>query len=291
MSIVITGATGHLGRMVIADLLTAGISAGDIRAIVRDTERAADLEARGIAVHPGDYDTPATLAGAFEAGDRVLLISGSEVGRRVPQHQTVVEAAATAGVAQLAYTSVFGGPAADFALAAEHQATEQLIRDCGLPYTFLRNNWYSEVYAGDLGDLPTVIERGEVVNSVAPGSRIATASRSDYAAAAAAVLTRDEHLNTALELSGDTAWTFEEFAGEVSRQTGRTVIHRSVTPAEQSAILVSLGLPEQVAAVYVGVDGAISRGRLAGTPGTLSTLIGRPTTPIARTIAATLTRT
>jgi NAD(P)H dehydrogenase (quinone) len=280
MSIVITGANGLLGRLVIKDLLDSGVSAEGITAVVRSKEKGADL---GVPLHIADYDEPETVKDAFGPEDRVLLISGSEPGRRIPQHTAVVDAARAAGVAQLAYTSVFGGPKADFALAGDHQATEQVILDSGLPYTFLRNNWYSELYFGDFAG---IVERGVIANGVAPDSRIASATREDYAAAAAAVLTGDGHLNKAYELSGDAAWTFEEFAAEVTRQTGKQVVHRSLTPAENKELLVAVGLPEGFADILVDVDNAINRGALAGTSNDLSRLIGRATTPIADSIAA-----
>jgi NAD(P)H dehydrogenase (quinone) len=287
MSIVITGATGQLGRLVVADLLAAGVPADGITAVARDKDKAADLVARGVRLHVGDYDQPETFAGAFRSEDRVLLISGNDVGRRTPQHAVVVDAAKAAGVAQLAYVGVFGGPKADFRLADEHRETEQLVLDSGLPYTFLRNGWYTDAPAL-VADLAGIIERGAIVTSVEPGSRMATAPRTDYAEAAATVVREDGHLNRAYELSGDTAWTFEEFAAEVSRQTGKEIVHTRVTPAEQRAILTGAGLPEAFAEILVDVDAAISRGALAGTPGDLSRLIGHPTTPLADTIAAGL---
>ncbi|NEE36567.1 NAD(P)H-binding protein, partial [Streptomyces sp. SID7982] len=149
MSIVVTGATGALGRLVV-DALLAEVPAGEVVAVVRDKEKAAALAARGVELRIADYSAPETLAGAFRSGDRVLLISGSEVGRRVAQHAAVIDAAKAAGVAQLAYTGILGGPDADFALADEHKATEQLILDSGLPYTFLRNGWYTENYTANL---------------------------------------------------------------------------------------------------------------------------------------------
>ncbi|RKN36386.1 NAD(P)H-binding protein [Micromonospora musae] len=287
MSIAITGATGQLGRLVIADLLAAGVPADQITAVARSAERAADLVARGVRLHVADYDRPETFAGAFQPGDRVLLISASEVGRRAAQHAAVVDAAAAAGVAQLAYVGVFGGPEADFLLAAEHRATEELILATGLPYTFLRNNWYSDAPMFT-GDLAGILARGAIVNSVHGESRIATASRGDYAAAAAAVLTSDGHLNAAYELSGDHAWTFGEFAEVITRLSGTKVVHSYVPPQEQKAMMTGAGLPDALAEIFVDVDEAINRGALAGTPGDLSRLIGRPTTPMAETVAAAL---
>ncbi|MFK0129546.1 NAD(P)H-binding protein [Streptomyces rubiginosohelvolus] len=283
MSIVVTGATGALGRLVV-DALLAEVPAGEVVAVVRDKEKAAALAARGVELRIADYSAPETLAGAFRSGDRVLLISGSEVGRRVAQHAAVIDAAKAAGVAQLAYTGILGGPDADFALADEHKATEQLILDSGLPYTFLRNGWYTENYTANLAP---VLEHRTVVANAGEG-RIASASRADFAAAAAAVLTGDGHLNTAYELSGDTAWSLAEYAAVISGLTGETIAYNNVPAATHQEILVGAGLPEGFAAILVDVDEAIGRGRLAGTSGDLARLIGRPTTPLAETVRAAL---
>ncbi|GAA0303914.1 SDR family oxidoreductase [Streptomyces polychromogenes] len=283
MSIVVTGATGSLGRLVVEELLTR-VPATELAVLVRSEEKAADLAARGIEVRVGDYDDPASLAGAFRAGDRVLLISGNELGRRVPQHTAVIEAAVAAGVAQLAYTGILGGPEADFELAAEHNTTERAILDSGLPYTFLRNGWYHENYTAQL---PGVLEHGAVIGSAGDG-RIASAARADYAAAAAAVLTGEGHLNRVYELSGDTAWSLSEYAAEVARQSGREVAYSELPGEAHLDVLTGAGVPEGFAAVIVDVDAAISRGRLAGTSGDLARLIGRPTTPVAEAITAAL---
>ncbi|MEV4330414.1 SDR family oxidoreductase [Streptomyces sp. NPDC049597] len=283
MSIVVTGATGALGRLVVDELL-ATVPADRIAAVVRDKEKAADLAARGVELRIADYSEPATLDGAFRAGDRVLLISGSEVGRRVAQHTAVIEAAKAAGVAQLAYTGVLGGPDADFDLAAEHKVTERLILDSGLPHTFLRNGWYTENYTGNLGP---VLEHGTVVGSAGDG-RIASAARADYAAAAAAVLTGEGHLGAAYELSGDVAWSLAEYAAELSRQTGRTITYTEVPGETHLGVLTGAGVPEPFARILVDVDRAIGRGLLARTTGDLARLAGRPTTPLAETVAAAL---
>ncbi|MFD6378001.1 SDR family oxidoreductase [Streptomyces albidoflavus] len=282
MSIVVTGATGSLGRLVVDELLRGGAPAGRIVALARDERKAAPLAALGVEVRLADYDRPETLKAAFGAGDRVLLVSGSEIGRRVPQHTAVVEAATRAGVAQFAYTSVLGGPEADFELAREHQVTEKLILESGLPYTLLRNGWYSEVYTEQLA---AALEHGAVTGSAPREGRIASAPRADYAAAAAAVLTGEGHLNTAYELSGDTAWSLPEYAALVSEATGREIVYREIPAEAHLAIFTGAGLPEELAAILVDVDRAIGRGLLAATPGDLARLIGRPTTPVAATVA------
>ncbi|MET4668593.1 MULTISPECIES: SDR family oxidoreductase [Streptomyces] len=283
MSIVVTGATGQLGRLVIDELL-ATVPAGEIAAVVRNKEKAAALAARGVELRIADYDRPETLAGAFRAGDRVLLISGSEVGKRVAQHTALIDAAKAAGVAQLAYTGILGGPDADFALADEHKATEQLILDSGLPHTFLRNGWYTENYTANLAP---VLEHGAVVANAGDG-RVASASRADYAAAAAVAVTGEGHLGKVYELSGDTAWSFAEYAALLSEVTGKEIAYKNVPADVHQEILVGAGLPEGFAAILADVDEAIARGRLAGTSGDLARLTGRPTTPLATTVRAAL---
>ncbi|MEV4946221.1 SDR family oxidoreductase [Streptomyces sp. NPDC053755] len=283
MSIVVTGATGQLGRLVVDELLTR-VPAESVVAVVRDKAKAADLAERGVELRVADYSSPETLAGAFEAGDRVLLISGSEVGRRVPQHTAVIDAAKAAGVAQLAYTGVLGGPEADFTLADEHKATEALILDSGLPYTFLRNGWYSENYTANLAP---VLAHGAVVANAGEG-RIASAARADFAAAAAVVLTGEGHLGRAYELSGDVAWSLAEYAAEVGRQTGREIAYSDVPAETHLSVLTGAGVPLPFAEILVDVDRAIGRGSLARRNGDLSRLIGRPTTPVAETIREAL---
>ncbi|MEV4413452.1 NAD(P)H-binding protein [Catellatospora sp. NPDC049609] len=282
MSVVVTGATGQLGGHVIEGLL-ARVPAGQVTAVVRDREKAAALAAQGVRLHVGDYDTPATFAGAFAPGDRVLLVSGSEVGKdRVAQHRAVIEAAAAAGVALLAYTSAPGSLTA--ALADDHRATEHVLLGAGVPYTLLRNNWYHEVITGNLAP---VLAHGAVVQAAGDG-RIASASRADYAAAAVAVLTGDGHENRTYELNGDTAWSYAEYAAELSHQTGREIVYRNVTPDAYRDILIGAGLPEMFATILAGVDVSVAKGELAGTGDDLSRLIGRPTTPLADAVTAAL---
>ncbi|MET9541300.1 SDR family oxidoreductase [Streptomyces sp. NPDC006553] len=287
MSLVVTGATGQLGRLVIDALLSSPtVPAESVVAVVRDKVKAADLAERGVELRIADYSKPETLAGAFEAGDRVLLVSGSEVGQRVAQHSAVIDAAKAAGVAQLAYTGVLGGDEADFELAAEHKVTERLILDSGLPYTFLRNGWYTENYTANLAP---VLAHGAVVANAGEG-RVASAGRADYAAAAAAVLAgpAEEHLNKAYELSGDTAWSFAEYAAEVAAQSGREITYRNVPAEAHLAILTGAGVPAPFAEILVDVDRAVEHGALARQTGDLTRLIGRPTTPIAVTIKEAL---
>jgi NAD(P)H dehydrogenase (quinone) len=279
--IVVTGATGKLGTLVVEGLFDQ-VPAAEIAVLVRDPQKAARFADLGVEVRVGDYNDPASLTDAFREGDKVLLISGSEIGQRIPQHKAVVDAAKQAGVALLAYTSVLGGPAADFELAREHQATERYVLDSGLPYVLLRNGWYHENYTEGIGQ---ALATGGQLTSTTEGARVASASRADYAAAAVAVLTGEGHGNAEYELSGDEAWTFEEYTAEVSRALGKEFPLNRVTPEVHQGILAGAGLPDPLPAILVGVDEAVSRGLLATRTGDLSRLIGRPTTPIAETIA------
>ncbi|MFJ5798869.1 SDR family oxidoreductase [Streptomyces decoyicus] len=283
MSIVVTGATGALGRLVIEELLKR-TAPDEIVAVARDRAKAAGLAARGVGVEVADYSRPETLQGVFASGDRVLFISGNEAGRRLTQHRAVIDAAREAGVALLAYTSVLGGPAATFSIAEEHVATEQALLASGVPYCLLRNGWYHENYTGALA---TTLRTGAVVGSAGQG-RVATAARRDYAEAAAVVLTGSGHENSVYELSGDTAWTMAEYAAEVSRQTGRTIPYRDLPQERYVALMVEAGVPALGAQMVADADAGIARGELAATPGELSGLLGRPTTPLAEAITEAL---
>ncbi|MEV6838838.1 SDR family oxidoreductase [Streptomyces sp. NPDC051133] len=282
MSIVVTGATGHLGRHVVEQLLEK-VPAERITAVVRDEAKAADLAARGVRLAVADYNAPETFDHLFAAGDKVLLISGNEFDKgRVRQHRVVIDAAKAAGVALLAYTSAPGTLTA--ALADDHRATEEVLLASGLPYSLLRNGWYHENYTENLAP---VLEHGAVVQAAGDG-RISSASRADYAAAAVAVLTGEGHENTTYELGGDEAWGFASYAAELSRQTGKEIVYSPVSVETFAGILSGAGLPEPLAAILAGVDVSVEKGELVVTSGDLSRLIGRPTTPLAEAVTAAL---
>lgn len=280
MSVVVTGATGPFGRHVVDGLLAAGVT--DVVAGGRRLERAADLGERGARVVELDYDRPETLAAAFAGADTVMFVSGSEVGRRVPQHTAVVDAAVAAGVRRVVYTSAPHADTTALVVAPEHRATEALLAASGLVTTVLRNNWYTENYVQQLRQAAAT---GEIVGSVGSG-RVASATRADLAAGAVAALTTDAYDGQVLELSGDVAWTYDELAAAASEVLGRTVVYRDVTPDEQRAELVAAGLDEATAGFVVALDQNIAAGDLADATDTLRTLLGRPTTPLADGLAA-----
>lgn len=279
--IVITGATGQLGRLVIEALLEKKVPAGEIVAAVRTPGNAADLAARGVQVRHADYDVPDTLDAAFAGADKLLLISSSELGQRVRQHKAVIAAAARSGVQLLAYTSVLRADRSELGLAEEHRETEAALRSSRLPFVLLRNGWYTENYTASV---PAALAHGVYLGSAAAG-RIASASRADYAAAAAAVLTAENQQGQVYELAGDAAYDLAELAEEIGRQAGSSIEYQNLPEADYRAALLAAGLPEAVATVLADSDAAAARGALFDDSGTLSRLIGRPTTPFAAVVA------
>jgi len=279
--IVITGATGQLGRLVIAALLKK-LPAAKIVAAVRSPEKAADLAALGVQVRIADYTKPATLDSAFKGAEKILLISSSEVGQRFPQHRAVIEAAVRAGVKLLAYTSILHADTSPLGLAAEHKETETFLRASGLNFVLLRNGWYTENYTSGIA---AAMEHGAVQGSAGTG-RIASATRADYAAAAAAVLLLDNQAGKVYELAGDTAYTLTELAAEISLQSGKTVSYKDLPEAEYKKALIGVGLPEVIAALLSDSDKGASKDGLFDDSHQLSKLIGRPTTPLKVSVAA-----
>lgn len=283
--ILVTGATGKLGRLVLEKLLEK-VPAHQVIAAVRNPEKAAELRARGIQVRKADYSQPETLGAAFAGVEKVLLISSNEVGQRAAQHRAVVEAARKAGVKLLAYTSILHADRSGLALAAEHKATEESIRASGVPYVLLRNGWYTENYTENLGP---ALAHGAILGSAGEG-RVAAATRADYAAAAVAVLTGSGHENKVYELAGDTAFTMTELAAEVSRKAGKTIVYKDLPPEQYQGVLEGAGVPGPFAGILADSDVGASRGELNGASGDLRRLIGHATTPLADAVAVALQR-
>lgn len=281
--LLITGATGQLGRLVAAELLST-TPPGAIAVLSRSAAAAADLAARGLEVRIGDYDDTASLDRAVAGIDRVLLISSNAIGARTAQHARVVEAARRAGVGLLAYTSLLHADRSPLGLAAEHRETEHTIRAAGVPFVFLRHGWYTENHTTAT---PAALAHDTVFGCAGDG-RFSTASRADYAAAAAAVLTTDGHAGRVYELAGDTSYTLTDFAAAVAAATGRPVRYRNLPQADFAAALRAAGLPDGLAAMLADSDTGAAAGALHDDSRQLSALIGRPTTPLAATVAAAL---
>lgn len=280
MTIVVTGATGHLGRLAVESLLARGIPAEQIVAAGRSVEKIQDLADRGVRVTQASYDDPESLRKAFAGADRLLFISGSEVGRRIQQHTNVIAAAVDAGIGRIFYTSAPHADTSDLILAGEHLATERALAASGIPSVFLRNGWYLENY-----DLKGALEHG--LTGAAGDGRISIATRADLAEAAAAAVVADVHDKQAYELGGE-AVTMAELAAEVSRQSGREVAYTNLTQQAYAEFLVGVGLPEQFAAVLADSDRGASAGLLDTGTGDLAALLGRPATPLAEAVRAAL---
>lgn len=284
MTIVVTGATGHLGRLIIDALLRDGTPSSDIVALGRSAQKLEALAPLGVRTAVADYTDRASLDAALAGADTVMLVSGSEVGQRFAQHAAVIDAAKAAGVGRIVYTSAPAATTSPLILAPEHKATEEYLAASGIPATILRNGWYTENY---VGTAQQAIASGTLASSAGEG-RVSSASRKDYADAAAAVLVDDAHAGQTYELSGDTAWSFAELASTVADISGKPVALVALTPEEHTAALIAAGLDEGTAGFVVALDGNIRDGLLGHTPGDLSRLIGRPTTPLRDGLAAAL---
>jgi NAD(P)H dehydrogenase (quinone) len=278
----VTGASGKLGRLVLDELLRQ-TDAANVVALARDPATLQEYDQRGVQVRQADYDDPASLKAALRGVDRLLLISGNAVGERERQHGNVIDAAKDAGVSYIAYTSILKGDKSRLALAPEHVATEKLLAGSGLNYDLLRNGWYSENYTGGLAQS---VESGKIFGAVGQG-RLSTASRQDLAAGAAGALLRSEGGQT-YELAGDSAWTMDEFAAEVSRQAGKPIEYVNQNEADYAKVLEGAGLPPPVASMLASTSALSGHGELYDESQDLSRLSGRPTTPISETIAQAL---
>jgi len=279
----VTGATGQLGRHVL-DILLQSTPPTQVVALARDPARLADYAARGVIVRRFDYDAPQTLAPALEGVDRLLLISANEVGRRAPQHRAVIEAAKAAGVSFIAYTSLLRADVSPLNLTAEHRVTEADLAASGLAHAVLRNGWYTENY---VQSAPAALAHGALLGSARDGA-ISGASREDYAAAAAAVLTAAAPETKVYELAGDEAFTLAQFAQALSELAGKPVAYRDLPQSEYRAALEAAGLPAGFADLLAESDAKAADGALFDDGRVLSSLIGRPTTPFRETLAAGL---
>ena len=277
-TIAVTGATGQLGRLVVAALLERGVPAENVVAAVRNPAKATELASRGVQVRHADYAQPETLARALRGADRLLLVSGTP-GDRVAEHANVIEAAKQADVQLIAYTGILNAGTTTMLLAADHKATEQLIEDSGIPYAFLRNGWYTENY---LMELEATLEHGFA--GASGNGRFTPAARADFAEAAAAVLT--DHAgatDVAYELGGDQVVTMADMAALLAEAAGRPVAYTDLPVEQYAGVLTGAGLPEPVAQVLADASAAIGRGELLTDSGDLQRLIGRPSTPVKET--------
>ena len=277
--IAITGATGQLGQHVIESLLKT-VPASQIVAIVRNPAKATALSQQGITVRQADYSDEAAFTTALQGIDKLLLISSSEVGQRASQHRNVINAAKAAHVKFIAYTSLLHADTSPLGLADEHVATEKMLAESGIAYALLRNGWYTENY---LASAPAALEHGVFIGAAGEG-KIASATRADYAAAAARVISEDGHAGKTYELAGDAGWTLSQLAAELAKQSGKKVVYQNLSEADFAAALKGVGLPAGLADMLADSDTGASKGGLFDDSHTLSKLIGRPTTSLADSV-------
>ena len=278
----VTGASGPFGRHAVTGLIESGVAPSDIVALVRTPSKVADLAEQGVQVRTADYSATETLAAALAGVDTLLLVSSSEVGQRFAQHSNVIDAAKSAGVSRIVYTSVLRADTSELALAPEHKATEAALRASGVAFTLLRNGWYIENY---LGQVEQYKATGEIVGASGDG-RVSAAPRADFAAAAVAALVQPGHENAVYELGGAPAFTMTELAAALSSATGTTIVYRNVTPEELTSILEGVGLDAGTAGFVTALDVATAREDLYTDSGDLQRLLGRESTPLAEVLTA-----
>ena len=279
--LLITGASGQLGRLVIEHLRRLDPGA-DITAMVRTPQAADELAPLGVSPRIGDYTDPASLDAALTGIDRLLLISSSVLGQRAAHHKNVIDAARRANVSLIAYTSILRADTTELSLAAEHLATEKMLRESGLPFVILRNGWYLE---NDTAMLAPAIAHGAIIGSAGDGRR-SSASRSNYAEAAALVLLHGAPAGTVYELAGDDAFTLTQLAAAVSQRTGKTVAYQNMSEAEYRTALLGMGLPDAMATMLAETSAGTANGALEDHGHALSRLIGHSTTSLADAVAA-----
>ncbi|MGO1544081.1 MAG: SDR family oxidoreductase [Gulosibacter sp.] len=282
MRIAVTGATGHLGALVIEHLLNRGVAAGDIVAIVRNEAKASGLAAKGIKLGVAAYEDEAALTAALDGVDRLVLVSGSEVGQRLAQHTNIINAAKAAGVKFIAYTSLLNLDTSELGLAPEHIGTEQLLAESGIDYATLRNGWYWENYA-------SAIDSGKATGKffgAAGSAKVSGAARRDYAEAAAVVVTGENHAGRVYELAGAPALTYQGIADEVAKVIGSEVTYVDQSVEDYQATLEGFGMPADMAGMYAGMDPIIANGALYSESTDLQDLIGRPSTSVSEALSA-----
>lgn len=277
--ILVTGATGQLGGIVIENLLKK-VAASEIAVLVRDAAKAEHLAAQGIEVRVGSYFDKASLASALQGIEKVLLISSNDFNDRLGQHKNVVDAAKNAGVEHILYTGVAmknisASPLQP--LLGDHFQTEDYIKESGLTYTFLQNNLYFEVIPMFVG--AGVLETG--IFFPAGEGKVAFASRQELGEATATILTTNGHENKAYPLTGSEAYSFGEIAAELSTLSGKNVPYISPEPAAFEGALKQFGLPEGIILMSVLFAAGIKNDDLAQSSPVLETILGRKTTPLS----------
>jgi NAD(P)H dehydrogenase (quinone) len=272
MTIAITGAAGHLGRLT-AQLVLERVGADEVVLVTRRPEAIADLAERGAAVRFGDFDEPDSLPAAFAGVDRLLLVSVDALGNRVAQHTAAIDAAAAAGVGHVLYTSgLNAGSELPLVVSHDHGATEQAIRDRGLRWTALRMGLYAE---SQVAAAARAVASGHLVHNNGDGAT-AYVSREDCAAAAAAALAGEGHEDRVYDITGPELVTQAQVAALAAEISGRPVVPVAIDDEEATQNLMAVGLPADTAKAIASFGTAIREGVLEVLSSHVEDLTGRP---------------
>lgn len=280
MKILVTGATGHFGKAVLDFLLTSGVPATSLAALVRDTAKAEELAAKGIELRTGDYTNPESLEKAFTGVDKLMLVSSSDLNDRTGQQANAVNAAKKAGVKYIVYTSFTRKDETDNSpiafVAQSHVHTEKLIRESGMQYTILRNNLYMDFVPVFIGE--KVLETG--VYWPAGNGKGAYVLRNEMAEAAAIILSSEGHLNKEYNFSNTNTWDFEQVADAISKASGKTISYYSPSQEEYKTTLGKAGVPEVYVNLFAGFAESIRRNEFDETSQDLEKILGRRPTDL-----------
>lgn len=283
--ILVTGATGQLGGIVVENLLK-NTPANEIAVLVRDENKAADLKAKGVEIRVGSYFDEASLKTALQGIDKLLLISSNDFNDRIGQHKNVIDAAKNAGVKHIFYTGVTMKDIETSPLKpllADHYQTEDYIKASGLTYTFLQNSLYFEVVPMFVG--AGVLETG--IFFPAGEGKVAFAARQDLGEATATILSTEGHENKTYNLTGSEAYSFADIAAELSALTGKTVAYTSPESAAFEGMLKQFGLPEEIVVMSVLFAAGMKNNDFSSPSTTLEQFLGRKTTDLKAFLHAT----
>ncbi|TDO94754.1 NAD(P)H dehydrogenase (quinone) [Halanaerobium saccharolyticum] len=279
MKTLVTGATGKLGSKVM-DFLMKEVPAEQLAVSVRDPAKAEALKNRGVEVRQGDFEQPETLSTAFRNVDKILIISTTgDNETRIREHQNAVHAAAEAGVNFIAYTSLADAENSSLFLAPVHRKTEKAIKATGIPYSFLRNNWYLR---NELPSIKAAIS-GQPWVTAAEEGKVGWALQKDYAEAAAKVLSESGHENTIYELSAQPR-TQAELVNAVADIIDQEITIKRVDDEEYKQIMKESGMPESSLPMILAIQRGIREGELNVKSNDFEKLLGRPATPIKKAL-------
>lgn len=278
--ILVTGATGQLGKEVIQQLISRG-SSNSIAALARDPEKVSDLKEKGVEIRIADYDSYESLVAAFQGVDKLYFVSGNDINNRLEQHKNVVKAAKEAKVGHIFYTSftrkneTSDSPIAF--LSESHIKTEQLIKESGISYTILKHTVYMEILPMFLGD--KIAESGTIYLPAGSG-RVSFLTRNDMALLAAALLDKDTTQSSEYEVAGSSTTSFTEIAEQLSTVFGKKIGYVSPSNQEYASTLTNAGVPAEYVGLMAGFAEGFKQGEFDVTSNLISEITGKTPTSV-----------